>query len=276
MADDVKWIRFKVGTFDGMSFKRIKKAKIDGVVNLRDKLTAVWFELLDLGGKVNNQGFLVNDELAFRSFEDIAIVLDRTTEEVEMCIKWFITEKMMEITDDILMISNWSKYQNIDGLEKIQLQNRERQARFKERKKQLALEYKGNVTDNVIVTQGNAKPLIDNNSSSQSLSLSLDLDFKEETLEDLFEDFWSNYPKKVAKADAKKWFTKNKKTITRDFVDKIVLAIQKQKSSDEWKKDKGQYIPHASTWLNQERWNDVLTYSQQKIMTALEEFMKDE
>ena len=193
MADDVKWIRFKVGTFDGMSFKRIKKAQIDGVVSLRDKLTAVWFELLDLGGKVNNQGFLINDELAFRSFQDIAIVLDRTEEEVEMCIKWFISERMMEITDDILMISNWNKYQNIDGLDKIRLQNRERQSRFKEKKKQLALEYKGNVTDNVMVTHGNGVSLIDNNtSSSSSISKSKEKDskgktFKKPTIEEVTE-----------------------------------------------------------------------------------------
>jgi len=188
MADDVKWIRFKVGTFDGMSFKRVKKAKIDGVVNLRDKLTAVWFELLDLGGKVNNQGFLVNDELAFKSFDDIAIVLDRTPEEIEMCIKWFVNEKMMEITNDIFMISNWSKYQNIDGLEKIQLQNRERQARFKERKKQLALEYKDNVTDNVVVTHGNGVSLIDNTSNSNSNSSSTSSKKIKESKQDYFLD----------------------------------------------------------------------------------------
>jgi len=179
MADDVKWIRFKVGTFDGVSFKRIKRAKIDGVVNLRDKLTAVWFELLDLGGKVNNQGLLVNNDLAFKSYEDIAIVLDRTTEEVEMCIKWFINESMMDVTDDILMISNWNKYQNVEGLDKIRLQNAERQKKFRESKKQLALEYKDNVDSNVTVTLRNAKPLIDNNSISSSNSQSSSLTEKD-------------------------------------------------------------------------------------------------
>lgn len=173
MANDVKWIKFMVGTFDGMSFKRVKRAKIDGVINFRDKLTAVWFELLDLGGKVNNQGFLVNDEFAFRNYEDIAIVLDRTTEEVEMCIKWFVTEGMMKIIDDIFLISNWEKYQNTEGLEKIRLQNKERQQRFRENKKKLSLELKeeekqnSNVTHNVIVT----KPSISNSLSLISNSL---------------------------------------------------------------------------------------------------------
>jgi predicted phage replisome organizer len=129
MENDVKWIKFKVGTFDGMSFKKIKRAKIDGVVNLRDKLTAVWFELLDLGGKVNNNGFLLNDELAFVTYEDIAIALDRTEDEVKMCINWFVNNSMMEILDNVYLISNWSKYQNVEGLEKIREQNRLRQQR---------------------------------------------------------------------------------------------------------------------------------------------------
>ena len=360
MADDVKWIRFKVGTFDGMSFKRIKKAKIDGIVNLRDKLTAVWFELLDLSGKVNNQGFLVNDELAFRSFEDIAIVLDRTPEEIETCIKWFVNEKMMEITNDIFMISNWSKYQNIDGLEKIQLQNRERQRKFRETKRNNLLlltentncvycgqeaktidhiipQSKGGkdepnnvvkcclscnqkktnkdlvqflneeiivykntdiinkvLTNDVLnkhvmydynkqkfvtlhVTLGNGVSLIDNNSSSssQSILLSLDLEVKDNkpSIDDMFEDFWNNYPKKVSKKTARKWFDTNKKKVTKELIDTMVLAIQKQKTSNEWKKNKGQFIPNPTTWLNQEKWNDQLTYESEDKYKALKEFM---
>lgn len=284
MADDVKWIRFKVGTFDGMSFKRIKKAKVDGVVNLRDKLTAVWFELLDLSGKVNNQGFLVNDELAFKSFDDIAIVLDRTPEEIEMCIKWFVNEKMMEITNDIFMISNWSKYQNIDGLEKIQLQNRERQARFKERKKQLALEYKGNVTDNVVVTHGNGVSLIDNNTSSSSsqstlLSLDLGLESNNKTIDDYFNMFWTIYPYRVGKNKVQEWFVRHKKDITEEFMDYIIKSIELQKTSINWTDKNGQYIPLPMTWLNRGGWNDELRYPQtvqQRLEKRWENFLRDE
>ena len=52
MADNVQWIKMKVGMFDGESFKRIKKAKIGGL-EFRDKLTAVWFELMDLADLVD-------------------------------------------------------------------------------------------------------------------------------------------------------------------------------------------------------------------------------
>lgn len=64
---------------------------------------------------------------------------------------------------------------------------------------------------------------------------------------DDFETFWKEYPRKDAKQPArKKWMTKNPP------MDKVMAALRKQKQS--WNDPK--YIPMASTWLNQERWND--------------------
>lgn len=140
MADNVQWIKFKVGTFDGHSFKKIKRAKINGVANFRDKLTAVWFELLDLSGQVNNGGLLTNDRLAFSDYEEIAIALDRTEEEIKLCVNWYITNNMMEIIDDLFLISNWTKYQNIDALSDLREKNRIRQQRYRDRQKQALIE----------------------------------------------------------------------------------------------------------------------------------------
>lgn len=150
MAESVQWIRLKVGMFDGHSFKKIKRAKIGGV-SYRDKLTAVWFELLDLAGKGNANGYLVdNNEIPYRNFEDIAFMLDREENEIELCMQFFINEKMVEIIDDIFCLTNFMQYQNQDGLDKIRAQNRERQARFRESKKEKAKLLEGsNVTDNV-------------------------------------------------------------------------------------------------------------------------------
>jgi len=157
MATSVEWLKFKVGMFDGSSFKKIKRAKIDGVVDFRDKLTALWFELIDLAGKVNNNGYYFNDEIAYTNFEEISIMIDRTEHEVKMCIDWFVKNDMMEIIDNHLLLSNFIKYQNEDGLLKIQEQNRKRQQDFRERKKHILLE---NKNDNVSVTLRNANPLI--------------------------------------------------------------------------------------------------------------------
>lgn len=75
-------------------------------------------------------------------------------------------------------------------------------------------------------------------------------------VKDGFEDFWKIYPRKVNKKEAlASW----KKAKTPE-IDIIIKSIEKQKTSDQWLKDNGQFIPYPSTWLNQERWNDELTY----------------
>jgi predicted phage replisome organizer len=135
MADNVQWIKMKVGMFDGNSFKKIKRAKIGGVP-FRDKLTAVWFELLDLAGKSNRNGFLVDsNEIPYHTYEDIACMLDREEKEIELCMTFFINEQMVEIIDDIYCLSNFDRYQCIEGLEKIREQKRISQAKWRERKK---------------------------------------------------------------------------------------------------------------------------------------------
>ena len=154
---DVKWVKLKVGMFDGESFKKIKRAKIGGQ-NFRDKLTAVWFELLDFAGKCNHAGAFINDhEIPFTNIDDISAMIDREPEELQLCMSYYINQGMIEIIDDIYQLSNWTKYQNEDKLSQIREQNRIRQANYRARK---ALkppepdipEEEGNVTSNV--TQG--------------------------------------------------------------------------------------------------------------------------
>lgn len=169
--DNVQWIKLKVGMFDGESFKKIKKAKIGGE-SFRDKLTAVWFELLDFAGKCNHSGFLINSrEIPFQSISDIAVMIDRTPEELDLCMKFFINEGMVEIIDDIYLLSNWMMYQNEAGLEKIREQTRLRVE--KHRKKKALAEGKGeeecNVTSNVTTALQNRYPLILNSSSNSSI-----------------------------------------------------------------------------------------------------------
>ena len=67
-----------------------------------------------------------------------------------------------------------------------------------------------------------------------------------------FENFWKEYPKKVGKGLAKrKW-----DSLSLDQQEKILEVLPKHSNQPNWKKDNGQFIPHPTTWLNQERWND--------------------
>jgi len=75
-----------------------------------------------------------------------------------------------------------------------------------------------------------------------------------------FDTFWSKYPKKIGKKKAlDSWM---KIDFKDDLFDKILAAIDNQIRSNQWQKDGGQFIPYPATWLNQERWNDVLESKQ--------------
>ena len=67
-----------------------------------------------------------------------------------------------------------------------------------------------------------------------------------------FETFWAAYPKKVGKGPAEAAWANAK----LPELDVILKAVHKAKHSNDWIKDRGEYIPHPSTWLNQRRWED--------------------
>ncbi len=79
-----------------------------------------------------------------------------------------------------------------------------------------------------------------------------------------FCDFWLLYPRKTAKAKAEQAY--NKINPDTELFEIMRKSIERQKQSVDWKKDNGQYIPHASTWLNGRRWEDetVITNTRKK------------
>lgn len=72
----------------------------------------------------------------------------------------------------------------------------------------------------------------------------------------LFKCFWDLYPKKRAKKNAEREWKKLKPDNL--LYHTIVNALEKWKLTDEWKKENGQFIPYASTWLHGRRWEDEI------------------
>lgn len=72
----------------------------------------------------------------------------------------------------------------------------------------------------------------------------------------IFEKFWNEYPKKISKGNAEKWFKKNKPT--NDLVDLMIEKLKIYKETEQWKKDNGKYIPYPSSWLNARGWEDEI------------------
>jgi len=73
----------------------------------------------------------------------------------------------------------------------------------------------------------------------------------------LFDSFWSAYPKKKAKDDALKAFSKRKPDA--ELLSRMLSAIKAQSASEDWLKDGGKFIPYPATWLNDARWEDEET-----------------
>ena len=76
----------------------------------------------------------------------------------------------------------------------------------------------------------------------------------EDDLPDDFKAFWQDYPKKVGKLSALKAWSKAR----LPPIEKILQAITEQKSSEQWRKNGGEFIPHPATWINAGRWDDVV------------------
>jgi hypothetical protein len=69
--------------------------------------------------------------------------------------------------------------------------------------------------------------------------------------EDQFETFWRTYPRRIGKGAARKSF---EKALKLESFDGIMTGLHRQLSYYASKEQ--QFIPHPTTWLNQERWSD--------------------
>ena len=73
-----------------------------------------------------------------------------------------------------------------------------------------------------------------------------------------FNEFWGQYPRKVAKSDALKAFSKLIKAQPDPdkFMSVTLASLAYWKKQEQWTKDKGKFIPYPASWLNAGHWND--------------------
>lgn len=71
-----------------------------------------------------------------------------------------------------------------------------------------------------------------------------------------FDAFWKAYPKKRDRNDAAEAW----KSLDPDaeLQARILVAVEAQKQSREWREENGRYITHPAKWLNDQRWEDII------------------
>lgn len=145
---DVEWIKLSADMFGNRKIRQIEH-KTNG-----DTIIVIWIKLLCLAGSINDGGAIyLTPEVPYTE-ESLADELDRPLDIVQSALNFFRIYGMIEIMDGIIYLTSWEKYQNIEGLEKIREQTRERVANYRKKKRNNVTQ--GNATSNVTVTQGNA------------------------------------------------------------------------------------------------------------------------
>ena len=89
---------------------------------------------------------------------------------------------------------------------------------------------------------------------------------KNKDIEERFDRFWFVYPRHEGKQTAQKAF--NALNPSEELLLTMIEAVERQKRSDQWSKDGGQFIPHPTTWLRGKRWEDEPPIPQSKVVPA--------
>lgn len=78
-----------------------------------------------------------------------------------------------------------------------------------------------------------------------------------------FQQFWSAYPRKKNKDDARKAYKKRHNDMPP--ISDLIIIIENNKQTTAWTDDGGQYIPYPATWINRGGWQDEIEESRADI-----------
>lgn len=127
---DYRW--FKVGA-DIFNDPKIKIIEAD---ENADTIICIFFKSLCLARIVNDSGYLYINEDTPYTLKTLAIEFNRPVDKVKAAIKVLKKLQMIEFTEDkFYRVKNWTKYQNIDAIEKQRAETSKRVAKHRAKKK---------------------------------------------------------------------------------------------------------------------------------------------
>ena len=252
MADTKKyyWLKLKEDFFGD---KRIKKLRrIAG----GDTYTVIYLKMQLLS--IKNNGVLIFEGIEDNFAEELALELDEDIENVKVTLAFLQGNGMIEETQpDHFLMTETIKCIGSESA------SAERVRKHRERKAQKMLQCNTEETNsNTEIekdkekereleedTEKEPEALLPNGNDTERNKVEV-ISYEETA----FNEFWSAYPKKVNKKGCYKSFCKIKDL--KQEMPLIMEALERFKNSKGWQKDNGQFIPHPTTWINQERWKD--------------------
>lgn len=260
---DIKWIKISTQIFDNRKIKQIESLP-EG-----DALIVIWIKLLCLAGNINDMGYVYLTKEVPYTEEMLATQFDRPLTTIKLALTTFERYGMIEVIDNVLCISNWEKYQNVDRMSEIREYNRI--AKQKSRAKQKLL---NSVNDKSMTCQRGHDTDIDIDKDKEYIDNARET----ENADLAFEAFWNLYPKKQARQQAEYEFAKallNDGNLTGDML--ITSAFNYAEAVRIEKRD-ARYIKSPSRFISDNTFVDYLTgnYERPKPKPSNNKFLNHE
>lgn len=238
---DVKWIKITTDIFDDE-----KILLIEGLPS-SDEIIVIWFKLLILAGKQNNNGvFLMNERIPYTD-EMLATIFRRDINIVRLALKTFEQFGMLELVDNVITIPNWNKHQQLDSYEKKKQQDRVRQQERRAQQKTLALnsqtvnknsEDEKKSRDSRVTVAGQSRDSRENVAENRGLDKEVDIDKelkekvkKEKPTKSALDDLLKNWTENAGLIKAFKDFAEMRKSIKKPLTDSGACLVMKKLDS---------------------------------------------
>ena len=130
---EVKWIKLTTDMFDNRKIKHLRRLP-EG-----NNIVLIWVMLLTMAGRCNSGGMIFLTENVPYTPKMLADELDFEENTVLLALDALERLDMILMDEGVFAIAGWEEYQNIDGMEKIREQNRDRKRLQRERQRQALL-----------------------------------------------------------------------------------------------------------------------------------------
>lgn len=229
---EVKWIKMATDIFDNRKIRQIECLP-DG-----DAIIVIWVKLLCLAGSINDSGMIYFTKEIPYTDQMLATQFNRPMATIKLALTTFEQFGMVEVIDNILCISNWEKYQNVEGMERIREQNRIRQKNWYDRQKALP-----NVRPNVSITSPNATDIDIEEEKEEERRIRIDYT----AVAELFNRLCPSFPEIRSMSDARKKAIKAR--LNNYTIEDFEELFKKAEASDFLKGKNGNNWSATFDWL---------------------------